>query len=232
MNNLPKDWDCVQLTCIRNNDSLLQIKLRDRLWDDWSTSAYMLKRKHAKKILNNYYSNNIFNLEIKFNRLQAIVENLLYLNGKTYIIYLLNINLKYLENVTVFKNYSNFIINWWKENGKLKNNDYIFNRSLDFNWGNMAFYREWIGEEVFDKKIYEKFHEVKENDIVMDIGANVGSFTYSILNKKPKHVYCIEPSNTLINTLIENTKGYSVTHINKAISNTNDKFKIKDEKIN
>ena len=56
---------------------------------------------------------------------------------------------------------------------------------------------------------------------MLDIGASVGPFTYSILHKNPKHVFCFEPSEREFKTLVKNTLGFPVTHINKGISNVN-----------
>ncbi len=97
----------------------------------------------------------------------------------------------------------------------------------NFNWGWMnnseegLVHKHHITFETFEHKMYEKVFEVEEGDIVLDIGASVGSFTYSILDKNPKHVYCIEPSELEFPTLISNTIGYPVTPILKGISNTN-----------
>jgi len=77
--------------------------------------------------------------------------------------------------------------------------------------------------EIFERRIYEKFFEVEENDIVVDIGASVGPFTYSILEKKPRHVFCFEPSTEEFKTLIKNTIGFPVTPINKGFCSTNEK---------
>ena len=55
-------------------------------------------------------------------------------------------------------------------------------------------HKDAITKEIFEDKLYEKFFTVEEGDIVMDFGSSVGPFTYSILDNKPKHVYCIEPS--------------------------------------
>jgi|TARA_B110000093_G_scaffold182511_1_gene229332 FkbM family methyltransferase len=68
---------------------------------------------------------------------------------------------------------------------------------------------------------YEKKFQVKEGDIVVDIGASVGTFTYSILDKNPKHVFCLEPSKGVFPHLVKNTLGYPVTQINKAIAKGN-----------
>lgn len=83
------------------------------------------------------------------------------------------------------------------------------------------YHKEGMIKEIFTDHCYEKFFQVKENDIVVDIGASVGPFTYSILHKKPKHVFCLEPSEREFKTLVKNTIGFPVTQINKGISNKN-----------
>ena len=89
----------------------------------------------------------------------------------------------------------------------------------EFDWGNLnEEYVQLFTNENFVHRTYEKHQEVKPNDIVFDVGANYGSFTYSILDKKPKEVYCIEPSNTVIDFLRKNVSHGPVTFINKAIS--------------
>jgi FkbM family methyltransferase len=82
-------------------------------------------------------------------------------------------------------------------------------------------HKDSIIKEIFIDKCYEKFFEVEEGDIVLDVGASVGPFTYSILHKKPKHVFSFEPSEREFKTLVRNTLGFPVTHINKGISNVN-----------
>ena len=62
---------------------------------------------------------------------------------------------------------------------------------------------------------------MKDGDTVVDIGASSGPFTYSILNKNPKKVYCLEPSKNFFKSLEENTKNYPVKCINKAIVSEN-----------
>jgi len=89
----------------------------------------------------------------------------------------------------------------------------------EFDWGETdPEYIQLFSNENFVDRTYEKHFLIKSGDIVFDAGANCGSFTYSILNKNPKHVYCIEPSNTLIHSLIKNVGHGPVTIINKAIA--------------
>jgi 2-polyprenyl-3-methyl-5-hydroxy-6-metoxy-1,4-benzoquinol methylase len=52
------------------------------------------------------------------------------------------------------------------------------------------YHKNSIIKEIFEDKCYEQFFEVEEGDTVLDVGASVGPFTYSILHKKPKQVYC------------------------------------------
>lgn len=98
-----------------------------------------------------------------------------------------------------------------------------------FDWGNSSeWYKECIGKEVFEEKIYERFFTVEENDTVVDIGASIGIFTYSILDKNPSHVFCFEPSPEQFITLNKNTLDGFVTCINKGISDI-DGLKILNE---
>ena len=99
---------------------------------------------------------------------------------------------------------------------------------LSFNWGDLDSNNiDMISNEIFDKNIYEKHVKVKEGDIVMDVGSNVGAFTVSILNKNPLKVYCIEPSNTLMDAIKQNTQNKCV-YINKAISDKTSTETIKE----
>lgn len=79
-------------------------------------------------------------------------------------------------------------------------------------------FRETVTQEIFVDKIYEKYFEVEENDVVFDVGASLGPFTYSILEKTPKQVFAFEPSFEEFKTLVLNTRHGNVTHINKGIS--------------
>jgi len=99
----------------------------------------------------------------------------------------------------------------------------------DFDWGSSSnWFKKTIQEEIFEKKTYEKFFQVEEGDLVVDVGASIGPFTFSILNNKPKRVYCLEPSLEEFPTLRKNTKGYKVSCINKGISEVNGLVKFND----
>ena len=89
-------------------------------------------------------------------------------------------------------------------------------------------FRETVEKEIFVDKIYERLFEVEEGDIVFDIGASLGPFTYSILHKNPSQVFAFEPSFEEFKTLVLNTRHGNVTHINKGISNTVGEFEFSE----
>jgi FkbM family methyltransferase len=80
-------------------------------------------------------------------------------------------------------------------------------------------FKEIVEREIFIDKVYERYFEVEEGDIVFDVGASLGPFTYSIIDKNPSQVFAFEPSFEEFKTLVLNTRQGPVTHINKGISN-------------
>jgi FkbM family methyltransferase len=90
----------------------------------------------------------------------------------------------------------------------------------NFNWGPTSErFKKQVTEEIFNgTNDYEKLFEVEEGDIVVDIGATVGEFTYKILEKKPKHCYVVEPLPAFFDTLKRNLEGHQVSFTNAAIT--------------
>lgn len=72
---LPETWEVVQLALIIANNAINHTnymnralgsnKIRSRDWCDWSCAAYLIKREHAKKIIDNYYPDDTILLEYK-----------------------------------------------------------------------------------------------------------------------------------------------------------------------
>ena len=77
----------------------------------------------------------------------------------------------------------------------------------NFNWGwlESTGLKDWVIDETVNRRVYEKFFEVEAGDIVIDAGASVGPFAYSVIDKSPKVIHCIEPERS--EALIENTCG-------------------------
>jgi 23S rRNA C2498 (ribose-2'-O)-methylase RlmM len=46
--------------------------------------------------------------------------------------------------------------------------------------------------------------KVEENDVVMDIGASIGPWSYQLKDRNVEHLYVIEPSKTQSITLLKN----------------------------
>lgn len=93
----------------------------------------------------------------------------------------------------------------------------------DFEWGQAnAWFKDTIGQEIFQNRIYEKLYPVEDGDIVVDVGASIGPFMYSLMGKNVKHMYCIEPSPQEFETLQINAKNmnFPVTCLNKGIGAT------------
>lgn len=87
-----------------------------------------------------------------------------------------------------------------------------------YSWGPTdEFLISLLKKEILEDKMYTTIYDIQEGDIVVDIGASTGIFSYSILDKKPKHIFCFEPSKNEFPHLVKNTMGNPVTQINKAI---------------
>ena len=153
---LPQDWECVQLSCIRDFFDNIDIKLRLRLNSDWGCQAYLIKREYAKKLIDKYYiSNNHLHLEISNTKIQInpgeyaiydlfpIIENVLF--EGIGVVYNIPLFIEDINNTS--SNFSNdignsndkvhigsyeYILNWWKTEGYKKNlNDIIDHKYKD-----------------------------------------------------------------------------------------------------
>jgi len=126
VHNLPKDWDAVQLLAIRGD--FKKVCLRERYWDDWAITAYILKREYVKQIIDHCCIGETYHLEVKNSEIMPIGESLFFTNfGKVYTCPLFventrinstNLNDTELENGQKPNHHfaSEYISNWWKEN--------------------------------------------------------------------------------------------------------------------
>jgi FkbM family methyltransferase len=143
-----------------------------------------------------------------------------------------------LENYNLNESeYAIIVNNLEKMGGKTPKVESITKFSYDngFNWSDLT-YEDiiTIEREIVHEEVYRFWEDVKENDVVLDIGASVGAYTISILDQKPKKVYCVEPSKKLLKTLINNCSEKilnfdenPLVFINNAIiSNEDDKINI------
>ena len=90
---------------------------------------------------------------------------------------------------------------------------------ITFDWGKKSeWYVSQATQEIFEYNIYERLFEVEEGDIVVDLGASLGPFTYSILPKNPKQCFVVEPLSYHIDILNKNVGQENVKIIQGAIS--------------
>lgn len=79
----------------------------------------------------------------------------------------------------------------------------------NFKWGNQDHDTvELLKKEMYEQKIYEKIFEVEEGDIVVDLGASNGIFSYSIIPKKPRMIYLVEPISEHVDLINQNLHNY------------------------
>lgn len=93
--SLPEDAECVQLFAIRGSYDTFE--LRERYWDDWGATAYIITRDYAKKIIDTYIKGDTYHLELPNAEIMPLIENILFASvGKAYTIPLFveNINFK------------------------------------------------------------------------------------------------------------------------------------------
>ncbi len=168
---LPDDCECVQLTTIRSDFD--GVYFRDRKWDDWSETAYIMNRDYAKKIIDSYCIEDTFKLEIKDVDVMPIGENILFTNnGKVYTFPLFvenidipttDVNDPELENGQkpnhVYS--SEYVSNWWRDNGK--------NKTIDELMGNEISKKSFVIMET------EENSDKKQNNLKHNI---VDCFTY------------------------------------------------------
>lgn len=97
MSSLPDDWDVIQLMII--SDRFDTFKLKPRGGYEWGASAYLIKKSHARKIVeycSALESFNVYKLEVPGNSyLQPLVENIVFASGTTYSVPLFVENTKF-----------------------------------------------------------------------------------------------------------------------------------------
>ena len=125
---LPEDCECVQLMAIRGDFD--GVYFRDRKWDDWSETAYIMNRDYARKLIENYCIGDTFHLELKDQDEMPIGENILFTGmGKVYTVPMfvesVDIPTTDVDDLELEEGQkpnhiysSEYVYNWWKKTGK------------------------------------------------------------------------------------------------------------------
>lgn len=136
IDNLPENWDAIQLVCIGSH--LDEIKLRKRYWDDWSVGAYLLSRKYAKVLIDSFIKGDEFLLEYPEDYYwAALAENLIYYTPRTaigqseetlYNVYTFPLFVEEIKFRSTFNDVNDhkehhlqsnkIVLDWWKSIGK------------------------------------------------------------------------------------------------------------------
>jgi len=138
LTTVPQDWQCIQLAVVKKEKEKVSFQVKKRDWDDWSVTAYLIKREYAKYLIDRFYKDDTFTLFLKDTRLQPLVENIIYHEGITYTFPLFIENLKTtttrltrnvenLEEINAEQKFHNecseYILNYWENQTKqMKNN--------------------------------------------------------------------------------------------------------------
>lgn len=153
-NNLPKDWECIQLTLLRENPKMFlffdpEVHFRHRCWCDFGV-AHLITRSRAKKLIDIYHKDESFiweyrgsDKEIRKTHYQPWpwepgIETILYsiLDDSpvyTFPLFVANIELETtvwgdkVDEYDIQKYSYSSIIEWWKTRGKLLTVSDIFN---------------------------------------------------------------------------------------------------------
>ena len=140
--NLPKDWDCVQLLCVRGD--FKDVRIRGRYWDDWAATAYIITREYAKFLIDNYIIGNTYHLELKDVEVMPLIENVLF--ASTHKCYTIPIFVEDIKFTSTFEGDDgdvqdgqkrnhyfthDFILNWWKDIGINKTIEELMGKTFE-----------------------------------------------------------------------------------------------------
>lgn len=118
--NLPSDWEVVQLCLISETNKDITFSERG-IWD-WGCQAYIMKRSYAAKVINTHYKDGAFDLTIPgYPDILPCIETVLFLGlGKVYNFPLfvedLNFESTYAVQRSIHFDSYNKVIDYWKNN--------------------------------------------------------------------------------------------------------------------
>ena len=99
----------------------------------------------------------------------------------------------------------------------------------NFNWGKSTeWYKDVVGGEIFQQKQYEKIFPVEDGDVIFDAGSSTGIFGYSVLDKNPKKIYCVNPSIEEMQTCKLNIPSNIGVFLNLGIAGVDGEIKLGD----
>jgi predicted O-methyltransferase YrrM/GR25 family glycosyltransferase involved in LPS biosynthesis len=240
--NLPEDWNCVQLLVIKENECD-NYYFQERENRDWCAGAYLIKREYIKLLIELYYPNNIFNLDIKDLIYPPIIEHLLFTNKEGVYCFPLFVEDCYATKSSLLpenahaelingqgpNHHSSYhsVMNWWKNTGKLLTIDQIKKGKMNHIYQEPQFGEDWFGYPNLYTQIIKKF---PSGSNFVEIGSWKGKssafMAVEIANSyKNINLYCVdtwegsvehqgtEELNSLYNIFSDNMKPLTDYHI-------------------
>lgn len=105
--------------------------------------------------------------------------------------------------------------------------DYMFPPRKALDWGlieSNPWFKGELEREFFRENIYQKFVPISEGDVVLDIGASIGIFPWTLKDKNVARIVCVEPHKELFKTMLKNVEDMdNVLCINKGIGSVDGK---------
>jgi hypothetical protein len=139
---LPEDWECIQLCVISDYKEYMMRfvdnhKLRNRDWCDWSCCAYLIKRSHAKNLIENYYQNDEICLEYKgwdLYKRNTCGTWTISPNSETMVYTLFYPEKETIYNFAIFLENVNFSSTWTEESYQHDNSPHNFSYMMMLDW--------------------------------------------------------------------------------------------------
>lgn len=192
--NLPYGWNCIQLVLIReNHNENYSFQLRSMC--DWCAAAYLIRREYVEYLLNNYYTNNCFQLTINDLEYPPVIEHLLF--SKKSEVYSFPLFVEDINNTqSTFRHKEKLyfghgphhhnsyydVISWWKNKG--------YDQSLF----------EVVGDN-FNK--WKQKYNMSVSGVVQ-VGAHFGETVKKYANADIENIVLFEPLKTNFDVLCKN----------------------------
>lgn len=148
IDSLPEDADCIQLVRLKEGGQFKDYNLRQREYNDWSVTAYIITRDYAKKIIDKYCDGDAYKLEIREQDVMPLIEYIIFDNyeGTIYSFPLFVEDCRLDSTFTKSKNHNkdlhqdthlksyHSVINWWKNTASKKTlNELYLSENITYN---------------------------------------------------------------------------------------------------
>jgi hypothetical protein len=162
MENLPYNWDCIQLYTSRFDK--ISMHLKPRMPDSYSSSCYMITRHFAKKLKSLHYFDGKYKLHINTKDISipeyeyGTSDFFLYGLGVTYTLPIFNLNKKLKSSATS--------VNIWSDTI-----EELCSEAIEYWWFNHS----------SNNTIFDLFNYNKNYDEKMDIYLNLNTSTFKVI---------------------------------------------------